>query len=73
MRFKIFQQHLFPCKSIYILSQYYTQNIYSQYFFMFLMKLKQTSKAVKVGKIIFPYTQGAPSTPTFEYFGLKVH
>ena len=55
------------------MSQYYTQNIYSQYFFMFIMKLKQTSKAVTVGKIIFPYIQGATSTPTFEYFGLKVH
>ena len=51
---------------MYILSQYYT-------FFMFIMKLKQTSKAVTVGKIIFPYIQGATSTPTFEYFGLKVH
>lgn len=57
---------LFRYRSVYILNQYWI-------FFMFMIKLKQTNKAVTGEKIILFSIPGATSIPSFEHFGWNVH
>lgn len=57
---------LFRYRSVYILNQYWI-------FFMFMIKLKQTNKAVAGEKIILLSIPGATSILSFEHFGWNVH